>query len=219
MSTTTDVPGEEVWPTQPIPYTVFGRPMEPFVPIFPVDVPAAFLAQNPKAPFLTPLSVKQFTTIAPSLSGGTLYGQSGFSTQTGLFYVPGIDRVIAMQAQSVGATLMPGASSFRGSVRNSGRDERGTLTAYDPSTGELAWQAQLPGQAQAGLLVTSGGLVFIGTGAGFLHGFEAATGVELFRFYTGNRVHAPPMSYEVNGRQYITVAAGDIILTFSLTGK
>jgi quinohemoprotein ethanol dehydrogenase len=219
MSTTTDVPGEEVSPTQPIPHTARGRTMEPFVNIFPVDAPPEFLAQNPTAPFMTPLSVNRFTTLAPSLSGGTLYGQSGYSTQTGLFYVPGIDRVNAMQAQSVGATLRPGDSSFRGSVRQSGRDERGTLTAYDPSTAELVWQAQLPGQAQAGVLVTSGNLVFIGTGAGFLHGFDATTGQELFRFNTGNRVHAAPMTYEVNGRQYLTVAAGDIILTFALAGE
>jgi glucose dehydrogenase len=158
----------------------------------------------------------------PEIRGGALYGQPGFSPQTGLVYTPGIDRLIAYGAVSVGATLanMPGASSFAGGLFvGIPHQELGTTTAYDPATGEMVWQAHLPGQAQAGLLVTAGNLVFQGDGAGFLHAFNATTGEERFNIFTGNRVHAAPMTYAVNGKQYVTVAAGDVILTFALLGQ
>jgi alcohol dehydrogenase (cytochrome c) len=201
FSQVTDVPGEEVFPTQPIPYTVLRRPMEPYVPIYPVGVPEGFTDQV--VPFLTPLSANRHVIGAPSLSGGSLYNQPAFSLQTGLVYIPGIDRLNSLQAVLTGAKLKPGEDSFAGDYVQpplDKRPERGTLTAYDPATGELVWQAQLPGQAQAGAVATAGNLVFQGTGFGIFHGFNASTGEEVFRFFTGDRIQAAPMTYMVNGR-------------------
>jgi outer membrane protein assembly factor BamB len=116
---------------------------------------------------------------------------------------------------------MPGQGSFGGAPSFPNiplpQSERGTLTAYDPSTGMLAWQANLDGMVQAGVLVTAGNLVFASPATtGDFMGFNATTGERVFSFYTGNRVHAPAVTYQINGEQLITVAAGDVILTFAL---
>jgi len=59
-------------------------------------------------------------------------------------------------------------------------------------------------------------LVFFGDDAGSLEAVEARTGRALWHFYTGQTIHASPMSYSVNGTQYVTIAAGSDVFTFSL---
>jgi len=80
-----------------------------------------------------------------------------------------------------------------------------------------------------GALVTAGGLVFTGEGNGRFDAFDAATGELLWQHQSPYGVNAPPISYSVNGRQYITVAAGgnklygyktgDEVLTFAVSNK
>jgi glucose dehydrogenase len=80
-----------------------------------------------------------------------------------------------------------------------------------------------------GALATAGGLVFTGEGNGYFDAFDAKTGEILWRFPCGAGVNAPPISYEVDGTQYIAVAAGgnsifgyplgDDILVFALPQK
>lgn len=224
VSIVTDVPGEQVWPTQPIPYTAFGSPQEPFVPLIPLRLQPEL--QDRVVPHLTPPLVDHSTIRQPATAGGSLYGQPGFSPKTGLLYVPGNDRITQLRVGPVGATLKPGQSSFGSQaatpIPGGGsliQSERGTLTAYNPSTSELVWQARLPGMMAAGVCVTAGNLVFGGDGFGNFYGFNATTGEQLFTFLTGNRVAAPPITYLLNGEQYVTVAAGDIILTFALPAK
>jgi outer membrane protein assembly factor BamB len=222
VSTVTDVPGEQVWPTQPFPYTAFGNPQEPFVPLVPLRVQPNL--QDRIVPAFTPPLVDHSTIRQPAVAGGSLYGQQSFSPQTGLLYVPGIDRISQLRVGPVGATLRPGQSSFggqsqtpiQGSPSTLIQSERGTLTAYDPSTAVQVWQARLPGMMAPGSCVTAGNLVFGGDGFGNFYAFNATTGEKLFEFPTGNRVAAPPMTYLLNGEQFLTVAAGDIILTFAL---
>jgi glucose dehydrogenase len=67
-----------------------------------------------------------------------------------------------------------------------------------------------------GLLATAGGLVFTGDPQGYLIAFDDRSGKVLWKFQTGASIHAPPISYAVDGKQYIAIAAGDSILTFAL---
>jgi glucose dehydrogenase len=68
----------------------------------------------------------------------------------------------------------------------------------------------------SGLLATAGGLVFTGDAEGYLIAFDARTGKVLWRFQTGAAISGPPISYALDGRQYIAVAAGPTMLTFAL---
>jgi hypothetical protein len=68
----------------------------------------------------------------------------------------------------------------------------------------------------AGVLATGGGLVFTGDGQGYLVALDARTGKALWHFQTGGSIVAPPITYTLNGKQQIAIAAGSSILTFAL---
>ncbi len=203
VSTETDLDGEQPWPTQPIPQTAAGAPMEPVSPIVPEDIPLEQLAGKTIVPIFTPRGPDQI--FAPGTGGGASYAPMAYSRQTGLLYVAAIDRPF-----------------------NAGRGARGFVSAFDPTTGELRWQQIFEGYGQSGPVVTAGGLVFVGAGsntAGYFYAYDAATGEELWKFNTGAGIFSSPAVYMVDGEQFVTVASGggsrgrrggDLILSFAL---
>ena len=209
VSTETDRPGEQPWPTQPIPHKANGERMEPVSPVFPTDIPPEHLEGKKLVPQFTPRGPDQ--VFAPGTGGGASYAPMSYSPQTGLLYVNAIDR-------PSGLTFDAGGT----------RGARGFVSAYDPTTGELVWRQIFEGYGQSGPVVTAGGLVFVGAGsniAGYFYAYDAATGEELWKFNTGAGVFAGPAVYMANGEQFVTVASGggdrgrrggDLILSFAL---
>jgi quinohemoprotein ethanol dehydrogenase len=205
VPTATSRPGEQPWPTQPIPYTAAGKPMAPVSPVFPVDIPPEHVASKnlTVVPMFTPPGPSQ--VIAPGTGGGANYGPISYSPRTGLLYVNAID-----------------------SPTNSGRPPKGYLSAFDPTTGELVWQRIFDGYGQAGSVVTASNVVFVGSGsnvAGYFFAYDARTGELLWKFNTGSGVFSSPSIYMVNGEQFVTVGSGggergrrggDLILSFAL---
>ncbi|PCH63072.1 MAG: hypothetical protein COC19_01800 [SAR86 cluster bacterium] len=203
VSTETNLEGEEPWPTQPIPYTAAGVPMQPVSPVFPTDIPAQQMEANTLVEQFTPIGPGQI--FAPGYGGGSNYAPLAYSPDTGLIYVNAIDDPF-----------------------NSGREARGYFSAFDPTTGELIWQQVFEGYGQAGSVVTAGGLVFVGTGsnlAGYFFAYDALTGELLWKFNTGAGVFSSPSAYVIDGQEFITVASGggsrgrrggDLILSFAL---
>ncbi len=92
----------------------------------------------------------------------------------------------------------------------------GSIIAVDPSTGETKWKFPLVTPPTSGLLSTAGGLVFAGDREGYLFALDARSGKPLWRFQTGGAVVAPPITYLLDGKQYVAVAASSSILTFAL---
>lgn len=94
------------------------------------------------------------------------------------------------------------------------------LRALDIETGKVVWEVAQPGPARAktwsGVLATAGGLVFHGRPNGGFVAADARSGKTLWEFPTNARMKASPMTFELNGRQYIAVAAGPNILCFGL---
>jgi glucose dehydrogenase len=90
----------------------------------------------------------------------------------------------------------------RGGVQN------GPFVALDVDTGKIAWQYTAPQPLIGGALATAGNLVFMGEGNGWFDAFNAKTGERLWRYNLGAGVNAPPITYQVNGVQYVAVAAG-----------
>jgi quinohemoprotein ethanol dehydrogenase len=84
----------------------------------------------------------------------------------------------------------------------------GRLVAWDPVAQREAWHADLPDPKSGGTLTTAGNLVFQGRADGNLVAYRATDGKQLWEFDTGIGIAAPPMTYEVNGNQYIAVLAG-----------
>jgi glucose dehydrogenase len=84
----------------------------------------------------------------------------------------------------------------------------GLLSAIDLTTGKLRWQYRTPEPLVGGVLATAGGLVFTGEGSGKLDALDAATGALLWQSEFTAGVNAPPITYEIDGVQYVAVAAG-----------
>jgi PQQ-dependent dehydrogenase (methanol/ethanol family) len=89
-----------------------------------------------------------------------------------------------------------------------GEKQWGRLAAVNLDTGKMAWKADTEQPLMGGVLATGGGLVFTGEGNGMFNAYDAKTGKKLWSFNCGAGVNAPPVSYTVNGKQYIAVAAG-----------
>jgi len=87
-------------------------------------------------------------------------------------------------------------------------EQWGQLVAVNLDTGKIAWKHKTPQPLIGGVLATAGNLVFNGEANGWFKAFDAATGKELWKFNCGAGVNAPAVSYMVNGKQYVAVAAG-----------
>ena len=89
------------------------------------------------------------------------------------------------------------------------QDERwGLLSAIDLNTKKIKWQVKTPQPLTGGLLATEGNLVFMGEGNGNFNAYDSRTGKLLWTNKADAGVNAPPISYEIDGTQYIAVAAG-----------
>lgn len=86
--------------------------------------------------------------------------------------------------------------------------ERGFLRAIDPLTGEVKWQDGVDIPRFAGVLSTDGGLVFTGNMTGEFEAFDAASGEKVWSFQTGSGIVGQPVTWEMDGKQYVTVTSG-----------
>ncbi|MCC7546670.1 MAG: PQQ-dependent dehydrogenase, methanol/ethanol family [Burkholderiales bacterium] len=84
----------------------------------------------------------------------------------------------------------------------------GQLIAFDIRTGEKIWTVQAPSPFTSGVLTTAGGLTFAGTPEGQFSAYDTATGKRLWSYQTGSGIVGSPMSFSVDGRQYIAVPSG-----------
>ena len=221
VPTETDVPGEQVWPTQPIPHNAAGVPMTPLCATF-VELDDPELASRSSQLYAPYWMSKEI--IVPH--GGSSFGSPSFSSRTDLVYVTGKNGAISLVVNPVGDTLEPGPDS-RGHTESFSSLDRisedfppeVTVSAYDPVTGEQSWQAVLPAQTAIGAsgnMVTAGNLVFQGVEDGGFYALDAETGQELFRFDAPRPIRASPMTYQVDGKQYVTVIATTRVVTLAL---
>ena len=82
------------------------------------------------------------------------------------------------------------------------------LRAIDPKTGKIAWEHKEKFPLWAGTLTTAGGLLITGTSDGFVKAFDAKNGKELWKFQTGSGVVSVPITWEMDGEQYIGIQSG-----------
>src|SRR5262245_2961000 len=168
--------------------------------------------------------------IQPSGIGGTNWSPMPYSPDTGYFYVPGTVRSSAFTRY--GDKYVRGLRYVGGGqAAPIGSPMNGTFTAIDSKTNKIVWQHKTPYRlgGGGGSTVTAGGLVFRGEPDGNFLALDAKTGQELWRFQTGFGADAPPVTYEIDGEQFIVVATGgnslqgsaygDAVWSFSLKGQ
>ena len=221
VPTETDVPGEEVWPTQPIPHNADGVPMTPLCATF-VELDDPELAER-SSQLYAPYWINK-EIIVPH--GGSSFGSPSFSPRTALVYVTGKNGAISLVVNPVGDTLEPGPDSRGHTESFSSLDRLSeafppqvTVSAYDPVTGRQSWQTVLPALTAIGAsgnMVTAGNLVFQGVEDGGFYALDAETGQELFQFQAPRPIRASPITYMVDGKQYVTVVATNTVVTLAL---
>jgi alcohol dehydrogenase (cytochrome c) len=173
-------------------------------------------------PHVRPESIpnRQGAIVFPGANGGTNWWSPSYDPELQLLYVPTIDRGGIFFASpdrlvdALGETL---ASVVTGEP---GEEVIGAVKALELTTGRVRWQyVPAPGKSPAvgmgGVMSTAGRLVFGGELETFF-ALDAETGKELWRFDAGGLIVAPPVSYELAGRQYVAIAAGRNIMAFAL---
>lgn len=145
---------------------------------------------------------------APSFLGGKNWMPMAYSPDTQLFYVPanewGMDIWNEPVAYKKGAAYI--GAGFN--IKPLYDDYIGALRAIDPKTGKIVWEYHNNAPLWGGVLATAGNLVFTGTPEGFLKAFNAKSGKELWKFQTGSGVVGSPVTWEMDGEQYIAVPSG-----------
>jgi alcohol dehydrogenase (cytochrome c) len=92
----------------------------------------------------------------------------------------------------------------------------GAIRALQAETGEIRWEFKLLSPPWAGVLSTAGNLVFSGSDEGNFYALDAGTGKALWDFQTGGAISANPISFAVDGHQYIGIAADRVLYIFGL---
>jgi alcohol dehydrogenase (cytochrome c) len=157
------------------------------------------------------------TRVCPGFSGATNWYAPSYNPSTRLFYF------LASENCSIylrgGVKFAPGRTFYAtGAKRSPGDSAKKILLAYDISTSKPAWKyPQIgSGRSTAGTMTTDGGLVFFGDDSESFEAVDAVTGAPLWHFNTGQAISASPMSFSVNGIQYVAIAAGSDVLCFRL---
>ncbi|MQA91219.1 MAG: PQQ-binding-like beta-propeller repeat protein [Gemmatimonas sp.] len=150
--------------------------------------------------------------VCPHYHGGRDLNSPSYSSATGLYYL-GINNA-CMDVTFSDLDYAPGSRSYRGfSIRTSavpGYDHVGEFVAFDPVTGERVWMYRTESGAAmtAAALATGGGLVFGGTADRELFALNSETGERLWRTRLNGDVSGAPVTFEVDGKQYLAVGAG-----------
>jgi len=108
------------------------------------------------------------------------------------------------------------AAGGRGRARFAPEESWGKVVAIDPLSGVIKWEHKVLTPPWGGVMSTAGNLVFGGTLEGVVFALDARTGERLWYFAGNERVYASPISYLSNGKQYVSLAVGDVLVTFGL---
>jgi alcohol dehydrogenase (cytochrome c) len=154
--------------------------------------------------------------VCPGAAGATNWMSPTYDPQTKLFYVTAREQcdVFSTSPQPYEA-----GHAYYGSAYFPNDDAApfyGALRAIDPDTGKIKWEWKHPSPTWSGVLSTAGGVVFTGDAEGNFIALDAASGKALWHFQCGASVYSSPMTYAVDGKQYVAVAAGTALFTFGL---
>jgi len=172
----------------------------------------------------------------PGNQGGTNWYSPSFSPRTELFYVPVWENYATIFRREYqeyvpgrtfggggGRTLTPvpnapGPRIGRTTPINNWTDAvaNGAVLAIDPRTGQTKWRFAQYDVTDSGILTTASDLLFTGGREGYFYALDARTGEQLWRASLGGQIVMGPMTYAIDGRQYVSVISGNSLITFGL---
>jgi alcohol dehydrogenase (cytochrome c) len=159
----------------------------------------------------------QGTYICPGIDGATNWFSPSYNPDTGFFYFMALEACNIFFAKPKPFTRVETYYNT-GTKRVPDESSQKILLAFSVPDGKPVWRYPQVGRGDSwgGTLTTAGGLVFFGDDGGSFEAVEAATGRPLWHFYTGQRIDASPMTYAIDGVQYVAIAAGSDLFTFDL---
>jgi hypothetical protein len=174
--------------------------------------------QSSPRPRPTPAGVR----VCPGFFGGIEYTPAAYDPRTRLVYQQAIDECLIESSEpidtinnhrqgqvDIGGQALPVTAG--NPSRSTGLQQAvasGVMTAIDANTGKVVWQDKESKPMLGGSLATGGGIVFAGSDNGNLYAYDARTGKTLASFDLGLPYGAGPITYEINGTQYVAIAAG-----------
>jgi alcohol dehydrogenase (cytochrome c) len=175
-------------------------------------IPVAGSNSSPEGSFL----------VYPTPGGATNFQPPSYSPLTGLFYLEysesGARYISAPQVPEKGREYL-GNGVAKGPMPRGPNDPapNAGIKALDPETGKTVWDFKISqGSLTNGVLATAGGVLFASTRDGNVIALDAKTGKYLWHYQTGGNHAAAPISYAVNGRQYVALTAGNVLYSFAL---
>ena len=173
-------------------------------------------------------SNREGTLIYPGNQGGTNWYNPSFSPATGLFYIPAWEDYSSLFVKQ-DAEYVKGQQFGGGGPRNvtppvvvggfnyrKEGEQYGVVRAIDPKTGAKKWDFPMSDVTDAGIMTTASNLLFSGGREGYFFALDARDGKLLWKATLGARVTSGPMTYSMNGRQYVAVCAGSSLFVYAL---
>jgi quinohemoprotein ethanol dehydrogenase len=219
-------PSQKTAATQPEPT------MEPFSPLEvsnesmkKIEEAVATTKPTPKVvgtKIFEPMSTDPSTmNLTPnSATGGDNWPPSSYDPEANMYFVTSTEGAFGVYAET-GKTKYNEGETFTGGEigGTTGFSAPGYLTAYDMSTGKIAWQHKFPESPYSGAVTTAGGLVFVGQNNGELSAFDVETGKQLWSFQTGAGANTTVTPFEDEGEEKIAIYAGGNSLAATSHGE
>ncbi|MET0291197.1 MAG: PQQ-dependent dehydrogenase, methanol/ethanol family [Steroidobacteraceae bacterium] len=166
---------------------------------------------------------KEGWNLAPGVQGGHSWHPNAFSPDTGLVYIPTWEAYFPMIADP---NYKPAAGGFNLGISFGGPNMASTalkptnktgitgrLKAWDPIARKTVWETEafVNDRPTGGVTATAGGLVFMGNGGGQeLRAYDAKSGQQVWSYKTQTNIYAPPITYELDGKQYVAASVGGV---------
>lgn len=153
---------------------------------------------------------EEVKVIVPSMSGGANWFPMAYNPQTQVAFIPVNHWGVGMRPFEADEVIHEPGRSFVGAESWTYRigDNIGHLKAFDVARRRWLWDFASPQPLHAGVLATAGGLVFTGDQLGFFMALDQGSGAVLWRYQTGSGINASPITYSVDGEQYVAVLSG-----------
>ena len=153
------------------------------------------------------LPTKQGARMLPGANGGVEWSPLAVDPRSHMAYAANLHQPMTYHVEE---SPYPGGKLWLGGAFKTipSEEQWGNLVAVNLDTGKVAWQHKTPQPLIGGVLATAGNVVFNGEANGWFKAFDSKSGKELWKYNCGAGVNAPAVSYMVNGKQYVAVAAG-----------
>ena len=159
----------------------------------------------PQMNLFSPPAPGEGVLVAPGIAGGANWSPTAIDAAQQLMFVAALHLPTRYIANSV--TREDGSVVSYASTQE-GKERSGTLSAVNLQSGTIRWQVKTDEPLLGGVLATAGGLVFSGIGGRRIGAFDSSNGAQLWSAQLDAGVNAPPITYSIDGTQYIAVAAG-----------